>query len=163
MAARLAQLRTKAVQVSELVWKHDGAYYKKVMEKNKQHVVQTPSVEKCQELSKQLFYTRLSRLLLLPANSLILVLTRLRLCDISVPFQKAKTIGILAFEVANTIGKVYNLMTLLSEHSMRHMKAVVLRSHGIQQLVSDDQNQLLAHVGTDIRDSKWHNLDKNYS
>jgi F-type H+-transporting ATPase subunit g len=31
------------------------------MEKNKQYVVQPPTVEKCQELSKQLFYTRLVR------------------------------------------------------------------------------------------------------
>ncbi|KAK1602449.1 hypothetical protein QYE76_018604 [Lolium multiflorum] len=29
------------------------------MEKNKQYVMQPPTVEKCQELSKQLFYTRL--------------------------------------------------------------------------------------------------------
>lgn len=61
MASRLAQLRSKAAQASELVSKHGCAYYKEVMEKNKQHVVQPPTVEKCQELSKQLFYTRLAR------------------------------------------------------------------------------------------------------
>ncbi|KAF0898524.1 hypothetical protein E2562_008119 [Oryza meyeriana var. granulata] len=62
MASRLAQLRSKAAQVSELVSKHGCAYYKEVMEKNKQHVVQPSTVEKCQELSKQLFYTRLASL-----------------------------------------------------------------------------------------------------
>uniref|UniRef100_A0A453F041 Uncharacterized protein n=1 Tax=Aegilops tauschii subsp. strangulata TaxID=200361 RepID=A0A453F041_AEGTS len=45
----------------EFASKHGGAYYKEAMEKNKQYVVQPPSVEKCQELSKQLFYTRLAR------------------------------------------------------------------------------------------------------
>ncbi|KAG8077790.1 hypothetical protein GUJ93_ZPchr0007g5367 [Zizania palustris] len=39
MAMRLAQLRTKA---TELVSKHDVAYYKEVMENNKHHVVQPP-------------------------------------------------------------------------------------------------------------------------
>ncbi|KAI5000808.1 hypothetical protein ZWY2020_010767 [Hordeum vulgare] len=62
MAARLAQLRTKAAQAAEFASKHGGAYYKEAMEKNKQYVVQPPSVEKCQELSKQLFYTRLASL-----------------------------------------------------------------------------------------------------
>jgi hypothetical protein len=34
------------------------------MERNKQYVVDPPTVEKCRELSKQLFYTRLARYLL---------------------------------------------------------------------------------------------------
>jgi hypothetical protein len=33
------------------------------MERNKQYVVDPPTVEKCRELSKQLFYTRLARYL----------------------------------------------------------------------------------------------------
>ena len=61
MAARLAQLRAQAARAAELASKHGCAYYKEVMEKNKQYVVQPPTVEKCQELSKQLFYTRLAR------------------------------------------------------------------------------------------------------
>ncbi|KAK3161209.1 hypothetical protein QOZ80_1BG0073890 [Eleusine coracana subsp. coracana] len=62
MAARLAQLRAKAAQAAEFAAKHGEAYYKEAMEKNKQHIVQPPTVEKCQELSKQLFYTRLASL-----------------------------------------------------------------------------------------------------
>ncbi|RWW33947.1 hypothetical protein GW17_00001304 [Ensete ventricosum] len=61
MAARLQQLRSKAAQASEFVAKNGCAYYKELLEKNKQHIVQPPSIEKCQELSKQLFYTRLAR------------------------------------------------------------------------------------------------------
>ncbi|RZR70649.1 hypothetical protein BHM03_00000943 [Ensete ventricosum] len=64
MASKLRQLRSKAVQASEFVAKHGCAYYKELLEKNKQHIVQPPTVEKCQELSKQLFYTRLARLVL---------------------------------------------------------------------------------------------------
>ncbi|KAG6535378.1 uncharacterized protein LOC121999294 [Zingiber officinale] len=60
MAARLHQFRSKAVQVSNFVSKHGCAYYKELLEKNKQHIVQPPTIEKCQELSKQLFYTRLA-------------------------------------------------------------------------------------------------------
>ncbi|RRT70247.1 hypothetical protein B296_00016698 [Ensete ventricosum] len=61
MASKLRQLRSKAVQASEFVAKHGCVYYKELLEKNKQHIVQPPTVEKCQELSKQLFYTRLAR------------------------------------------------------------------------------------------------------
>ncbi|CAL9040852.1 unnamed protein product [Musa banksii] len=60
MASRLQQLRSKAVQASEFVSKHGCTYYKELMEENKRHVVQPPTIEKCQELSKQLFYTRLA-------------------------------------------------------------------------------------------------------
>ncbi|XP_078151994.1 mitochondrial ATP synthase subunit G protein [Carex rostrata] len=62
MAARLNQLRSKATEVSQFVSKHGCAYYKDLMVKNKQYVVDPPTVEKCQELSKQLFYTRLASL-----------------------------------------------------------------------------------------------------
>ncbi|CAL9201460.1 unnamed protein product [Musa hybrid cultivar] len=60
MASKLHQLRSKAVQASGVVAKHGCAYYKELLEKNKRHIVQPPTVEKCQELSKQLFYTRLA-------------------------------------------------------------------------------------------------------
>ncbi|WOK99294.1 hypothetical protein Cni_G08006 [Canna indica] len=60
MASKLHQLRSKAVQASDFVAKHGCAYYKELMEKNKQYIVQPPTIEKCQELSKQLFYTRIA-------------------------------------------------------------------------------------------------------
>ncbi|KAG6492162.1 uncharacterized protein LOC122001113 [Zingiber officinale] len=60
MASRLQQLQSRAVEVSKFVSKHGCAYYKDLLEKNKQYIVQPPTIEKCQELSKQLFYTRLA-------------------------------------------------------------------------------------------------------
>ncbi|KAH0451384.1 hypothetical protein IEQ34_018683 [Dendrobium chrysotoxum] len=62
MASKLHQLQTKAVQASQFVAKHGTSYYKQLLEQNKQYIVQPPTVEKCQELSKQLFYTRLASL-----------------------------------------------------------------------------------------------------
>ncbi|PIN16852.1 hypothetical protein CDL12_10506 [Handroanthus impetiginosus] len=60
MASKLNQLRTKAVEVSNLVAKNGGAYYKELMERNKQYIQDPPTVEKCQFLGKQLFYTSLA-------------------------------------------------------------------------------------------------------
>ncbi|KAM0932544.1 putative ATP synthase, F0 complex, subunit G [Dioscorea sansibarensis] len=60
MATKLVQLQSKAKQASQFVAKHGCEYYKQLLEKNKQYVVEPPSIEKCQELSKQLFYTRLA-------------------------------------------------------------------------------------------------------
>jgi hypothetical protein len=39
------------------------------MKKNRHYVVDPPTIEKCQELSKQLFYTRLARSVLVPPLS----------------------------------------------------------------------------------------------
>lgn len=61
MASKLMQLQSKAKQASQFVGKHGCEYYKQLMEKNKQYVVEPPTIEKCQELSKQLLYTRLAR------------------------------------------------------------------------------------------------------
>lgn len=62
MASKLKQLQSKACQASKFVAQHGNAYYKELMEKNKQYVVDPPSVETCNTLAKQLFYTRLARL-----------------------------------------------------------------------------------------------------
>ncbi|XP_028556609.1 uncharacterized protein LOC114581187 isoform X2 [Dendrobium catenatum] len=64
MASKLRQLQAKAVQASQFVAKHGNCYYKQLLQQNKQYVVEPRTVEKCQELSKQLFYTRIARLLL---------------------------------------------------------------------------------------------------
>ncbi|KAL4194403.1 hypothetical protein AMTRI_Chr05g68390 [Amborella trichopoda] len=61
MASKLHQLQSKAVAASQFVAKHGCVYYKQLLEQNKQYIQNPPTVEKCSELSKQLFYTRLAR------------------------------------------------------------------------------------------------------
>ena len=65
MASKLRLLQSKASEASKFVSKHGSAYYRQLLENNKQHIVNPPTVEKCQELSKQLFYTRLARYMIL--------------------------------------------------------------------------------------------------
>ncbi|KAJ4958134.1 hypothetical protein NE237_025245 [Protea cynaroides] len=60
MASKLQQIQAKAVQASKFVAKHGCAYQKQLLEQNKKYVQEPPTVEKCNELSKQLFYTRLA-------------------------------------------------------------------------------------------------------
>ncbi|KAF5193822.1 Mitochondrial atp synthase subunit g protein [Thalictrum thalictroides] len=60
MASKLVQLQSKACQAKQFLAKNGGAYYKKLLEENKQYIQNPPTVEKCNELSKQLFYTRLA-------------------------------------------------------------------------------------------------------
>ncbi|KAK1377718.1 putative Hydrogen-transporting ATP synthase, rotational mechanism [Heracleum sosnowskyi] len=60
MASRLVQLQSKATQASQLVAKHGTSYYKQLMEQNKQYIQEPATIEKCNELAKQLFYTRLA-------------------------------------------------------------------------------------------------------
>lgn len=62
MASKLHQLQSKAVQASQFLAKHGRAYHKQLLEKNKQYIQDPPTVEKCNLLAKQLFYTRLARL-----------------------------------------------------------------------------------------------------
>jgi F-type H+-transporting ATPase subunit g len=61
MASYVKQLSSKANVASEFVYKHGSSYYKKLLENNKQYIAPEPTVQKCQELSRQLFYTRLAR------------------------------------------------------------------------------------------------------
>lgn len=63
MASKLVQLQSKACQASKFVAKHGNSYYKQLLEQNKQYIQEPATVEKCSELSKQLLYTRLARLL----------------------------------------------------------------------------------------------------
>lgn len=62
MASKLLQLKSKACEASKFVSKHGTTYYKQLLEKNKQYIQEPATVEKCNELSKQLLYTRLARL-----------------------------------------------------------------------------------------------------
>ncbi|XP_061347647.1 uncharacterized protein LOC133293126 [Gastrolobium bilobum] len=60
MASKLRQLQSKACQASQFVTKHGTVYYKQLLEENKQYIQEPPTVEKCNLLAKQLFYTRLA-------------------------------------------------------------------------------------------------------
>ncbi|XP_030448607.1 uncharacterized protein LOC115671236 [Syzygium oleosum] len=60
MASKLNQLTSKACQASQFVSKHGTVYYKQLLEQNKQYIQEPPTIEKCNLLSKQLFYTRLA-------------------------------------------------------------------------------------------------------
>ena len=61
LASRLAQLQAKACEATRFVARHGCEYQRSLVEKNKKYVVEPPTIEKCQELSKQLLYTRLAR------------------------------------------------------------------------------------------------------
>ncbi|KAL2347153.1 hypothetical protein Fmac_001153 [Flemingia macrophylla] len=93
---------------------------------------------------------------------------------------KGNEISILAFEVANTIVKGFNLLQSLSPKSIRHLKEEVLLSHAVQDLVSKDMDELLRIVAADKRQEltvfsdevirfgnrsknpQWHNLDRYF-
>lgn len=60
LASKLAPLKSKACEAKKFVSKHGGTYYKQLLENNKQYIVDPPTVETCQDLSKKLFYTRLA-------------------------------------------------------------------------------------------------------
>eukprot|EP01018_Ginkgo_biloba_P018768 Gb_38203 [translate_table: standard] len=66
--------------------------------------------------------------------------------------SKGIKIGILAFEVANTVVKGSNLKQSLSEENIKLLKEEVLRSEGVQHLVSKDMDELLRIAAADKRD-----------
>ncbi|XP_062219284.1 protein PSK SIMULATOR 1-like [Phragmites australis] len=94
---------------------------------------------------------------------------------------KGNKISILAFEVANTIVKGMSLMQSLSKESLKYWKDTVLRSEGVERLVSSDTEYLMRIAAADKRqelrvfsrevirfgnrckDSQWHNLDRYFS
>ncbi|KNA12905.1 hypothetical protein SOVF_121420 isoform A [Spinacia oleracea] len=93
---------------------------------------------------------------------------------------KGNKISILSFEVANTIVKGANLMQSLSKESIKHLKEVVLRSEGVQSLVSKDIDELqriaaadkreelkvfageVIRFGNRCKDPQYHNLDRYF-
>ncbi|XP_055820461.1 uncharacterized protein LOC129889255 [Solanum dulcamara] len=60
MASKLPIVKTRAVEAAKFLTKHGCAYYKQMLEQNKQYIQAPPTVEKCQHLAKQVFYTRLA-------------------------------------------------------------------------------------------------------
>lgn len=64
---------------------------------------------------------------------------------------KGNKISILAFEVANTIVKGANLLHSLSEENTKNLKDVALPSEAIQNLVSEDMDELLRIAAADKR------------
>ncbi|KAM7514059.1 hypothetical protein LguiA_003642 [Lonicera macranthoides] len=95
--------------------------------------------------------------------------------------SRGNKIFILAFEVANTIAKGANLLQSLSKENIQFLKKEILRSEGVQQLVSTDTNELLSIAASDKReefnvfsqevvrfgdlckDPQWHNLGRFFS
>ncbi|KAG5408205.1 hypothetical protein IGI04_004529 [Brassica rapa subsp. trilocularis] len=93
---------------------------------------------------------------------------------------KGNELGILAFEVANTIVKSSNLIDSLSKQNIKHLKETVIYSEGVQNLVSNDFDELLRLVASDKRqelqvfsgevvrfgnrskDFQWHNLQRYF-
>ncbi|KAH0642367.1 hypothetical protein KY290_033959 [Solanum tuberosum] len=60
MASKLPIVKAKAVEASKFLTKNGCAYYKQMLEQNKQYIQEPPTVEKCQHLAKQVLYTRLA-------------------------------------------------------------------------------------------------------
>ncbi|CAK9874026.1 unnamed protein product [Sphagnum jensenii] len=91
---------------------------------------------------------------------------------------KGQKIGILAFEVANTIVKGCNLKQSMCPEEMRVLKEETMTSEGVKQLVSTDFNELMWIAATDKREElkifsgevvrfgnhcrnpQWHQLDR---
>ncbi|KAK1436055.1 hypothetical protein QVD17_01830 [Tagetes erecta] len=60
MTSKLQLLRSKAAEASKFLSKNGSTHYKQTLEQNKKYIMDPPTIEKCQQLSEQLFYTRLA-------------------------------------------------------------------------------------------------------
>lgn len=65
MASKIPQLQSKVNQASQAAKNHGASYYRLLLDQNKHYIQDPPTIEKCQSLAKQLFYTRLARFALL--------------------------------------------------------------------------------------------------
>ncbi|KAG6396273.1 hypothetical protein SASPL_142420 [Salvia splendens] len=92
--------------------------------------------------------------------------------------NKSNELSILSFEVANTIVKGSSLMQSLSKQSIRQLEEIVLPEKGVQELISNDMDELFKIVASDKREElkvftgevirfgnrckepQWHNLDR---
>ncbi|KAG0570775.1 hypothetical protein KC19_6G187000 [Ceratodon purpureus] len=92
--------------------------------------------------------------------------------------SRRNKIGILSFEVANTIVKGCNLKESLTEEEMKVLEEETLNSPGVQLLVSTDHKELMSiaaadkrhelkvfadevvRFGNHCRDPQWHQLDR---
>jgi len=64
---------------------------------------------------------------------------------------KGNGISILAFEVANTIVRGFNILESISARRIRTSKENVLLSEGVQNLISEYMNELLRIIVPDKR------------
>ncbi|CAI9289133.1 unnamed protein product [Lactuca saligna] len=60
MASSLNVLRSKVAEASKFLSKNGNTYYKQTLEQKKKYIQDPPTIEKCQQLSNQLPYTRLA-------------------------------------------------------------------------------------------------------
>ncbi|KAL2332297.1 hypothetical protein Fmac_019878 [Flemingia macrophylla] len=60
MAPKIAQLQSKVNKASQVVANHGVSYYKLLLEQNQHYIQDPPTIQNCQSLAKQLFYTRLA-------------------------------------------------------------------------------------------------------
>ena len=65
--------------------------------------------------------------------------------------NKSNELSILSFEVANTIVKGSSLMQSLSKRSIRQLEEIVLPEKGVQELISNDMDELFKIVASDKR------------
>ncbi|KAH7286435.1 hypothetical protein KP509_32G007100 [Ceratopteris richardii] len=60
MGTYLKKVQSKAAVASQIISTHGSSFYKNLLETNKEYIVKEPTMEKCKELSRRLFFTRLA-------------------------------------------------------------------------------------------------------